>query len=65
MGGYCINEGLPQYVEIDRNTYNVSEIQNSTKRYFDVMIQLKLVKTEEKEKNTQKRIILESHMVQR
>ena len=53
MGGYWINEGLPQHVAIERKPENVCEIQKSTNGYVGVMLQLKIVKKEEEKKNTE------------
>ena len=54
MGGYWINEGLPQYVVMYRNTENGCEIQKYSDGSAGIMIQLNLVKTEEEEeKNTE------------
>ena len=45
IGGYCINSGLPQYFEIDRNPKNSCEIHNSTDGISGIIILLKLAKT--------------------
>ena len=49
MGGYCINEGLTQYVAIYRNPENGCEIQKYADCSAGIMIQLNFVKTEEEE----------------
>ena len=46
MGGYWINEGLPQYVAIYRKPENGYEIQKYSDGSAGIMIQLNLVKTE-------------------
>ena len=63
MGGYWINEGLPQYVAIYRNTENGCGIQKYADGSAGIMIQLNFVKKEE-EKKIQKRMILEYHMAE-
>ena len=49
MGGFWINEGLPQYVAMERKPENGCEIQNSADGVSGVMMRLKLVKTAEEE----------------
>ena len=44
QGGHWINQGLPQYVAIDRKPENGYEIQNAACGESGVMLQLKLVK---------------------
>ena len=46
---HCINDGLPQYIAIDRNPENGCEIQNADVGVSGIMIQLKLVKTSSSE----------------
>ena len=50
MGGYWINEGLTEYIKIDRNTENVYEIQKFSDGYVGVILRLKLVNMEEEKK---------------
>ena len=50
MGGYWINEGLPQYVVIYRKRENGCEIQKYSDGSAGIMIQLNLVKTEKEGK---------------
>ena len=50
MGGYWINEGLPQYVAIYRKPENGYDIQKYSDGSAGIMIQLNLVKTEEEKK---------------
>ena len=44
LGGHWINIGLPNYVEIERNTNSICEIQDDCDGRSKVMIHLKLVK---------------------
>ena len=48
-GGYCINHGLPQYMEIDRTPENGCEIQNAACGSSGIMMRLKLLKNSENE----------------
>ena len=47
MGGYWINEGLPQYVAIDLNNEDGCEIYNSSNGSIGAMLKLNLLKMEE------------------
>jgi len=47
QGEYCINIGLPIYIEIDRKPENGCEIQNSTCGRSGVILQLRLAKIAE------------------
>jgi hypothetical protein len=49
QGGFWINEGLPQYIAIDRKPENGCELQNAVCGRSGVMIRLKLVTTAEGE----------------
>jgi Transposase IS4 len=44
QGGHWINQGLPQYIAIDRKPENGCEIQNAACGQSGVMLQLRLVK---------------------
>ena len=47
--GHWINAGFPQYIAIDRKPENGCEIHNAADGVFDIMMQLKLVKTSSEE----------------
>ena len=47
LGGHWINMGLPMYVAMDRKPENGLEIQNTCCAKSGIMLQLKLVKTQE------------------
>ena len=47
--GHYINEGLLQYIEIDRNPENVFEIHNDVDGVSGIMMHLKLVKNSSEE----------------
>ena len=44
IGGNWVNDGLPQYIEIDRKPENGCDIQNSADLVSGIMMKLKLVK---------------------
>ena len=46
LGGHWINMGLPMYVAIDHKPVNGCEIQNLCDARSQVIVQLKLVKSE-------------------
>ena len=48
LGGHWINIGLPMYIAIDRKPENGCEVQNAACGVSGVMLQLLLVKQEEK-----------------
>ena len=47
FGGHWMNMGLPMYVAIDRKPEDGMEIQNACCAKSGIMVQLKLIKTQE------------------